>query len=450
MVIDNAPGIESPVEASVTPKLATTPGDQVGRVASPMGQESTSAQFHFWVPRGILAEKTHLVSTNSVVGDTTLTFYGVVDEVYRRSRKRSIDEEVDTYDGDIDYEPPFGLEGVTFAEVMILRTDPPFLTPPLEQSVVVLAGPEEAAKAYGYDTMIDGSMDWGLPIGLLRNGGAGVAGVAKIDLRDLNGDQAGHMNVTGQAGHGTKSSFLLFTVRSLIDFAKRCDDGNTKREPFSVRPIVFNVKGNDLMYIDATNKGLTTDRCHLWDEINMAPKPFSKAEFRAPCRTSAHGANRGEPRVHRPVPPDRQTQPYYWTLADVIRFGLWPYLFSDTAQQSETMMSLAEHILGLIARNCNPDREHPAGLALRPEPDIPQSFAELRTWLRDALGNNTHTARDHGIHAFATVRALLSRLNLALGREGLPIFADEAGVTSRIVGKSGKEVDGNGHRVVLV
>lgn len=427
MIINDTRESGSPADAGATPKLATTPGEPVGRVASPMGQESTSSRFHFWVPRGILAEKTHLVSASSVVGDTTLTFYGVVDEVYRRSRKRSIDEEVDTYDGDIDYEPPFGLEGVTFAEVTILRTDPPFLTPPLEQSVVVLAGPEDAAKAYGYDTMTEGAMDWGLPIGLLRNGGAGVAGVARIDLRDLKGDRAGHMNVTGQAGHGTKSSFLLFTVRSLIDFAERCDDGNTVREPFSVRPIIFNVKGNDLMYIDAANKGLTAERCHLWDEINMAPRPFSKAEFRAPCRTGAHGANRGEARVHRPVPPDRQTKPYYWTLADVIRFGLWSYLFSDTAQRSETMMSLAEHILGVIARNCAPDHAHPAGLELRREPGIPQSFAELRTWLRDALGDNTHAARDHGIHTFATVRALLSRLNLALGREGLPIFAEGTG-----------------------
>jgi len=423
MIADDMEETAPSNEQNIVPRLIREPGQPLGRVASPIRQESTSARFHFWAPRDTLAEKTHLVYTSSTISGRPIEFYGVVDEVYRRSRKRSMDEEVDTYDGEIDYEPPFGLEGVTFAEVTILRTDPPFLTPPLEQSLVCLAGPDDAARAYGYDAMVDRAtgVEWGLPTGVLRNGGSASAGVALIDLRDLNGDQAGHLNVTGQAGHGTKSSFLLLVVRSLIDKAEHWDDGNPNRNPFSVRPIVFNVKGNDLMYIDAANSGLTDERRERWTEIGIQPRPFSQAEFYAPCRAGTHGVNRGEARVQRRVVPDRQTRPYYWTLSDVIRFGLWTYLFSDTAQQSETMMSLADHILGLIAENCTPDRDHPAGLQLRRE-GTPQSFAELSDWLRDALRNEDHAVRDHRIHAFATVRALLSRLNLVLGREGQPIF----------------------------
>lgn len=428
MITDDTAELARSHEQDAVPELVREPGQPLGRVASPIRQESTSARFHFWVPRDTLAEKTHLVYTSSTISGRPIEYYGVVDEVYRRSRKRSMDEEVDTYDGEIDYEPPFGLEGVTFAEVTILRTDPPFLTPPLEQSLVRLAGPEDAARAYGYDAMVDPAtgVEWGLPIGVLRNGGSASAGVARIDLRDLNGDQAGHLNVTGQAGHGTKSSFLLFVLRSVIDKAEHWDDGNPHRSPLSVRPIVFNVKGNDLMYIDAVNRGLTDERRQRWNEIGMQPRPFSEAEFCAPCRAGAHGVNRGEARVQRRVVPDRQTRPYYWTLSDVIRFGLWPYLFSDTAQQSETMMSLADHILGLIAEPCTPDREHPAGLQLR-RAATPQSFAALSDWLRDALRRNDHDVRDHGIHTFATIRALLSRLNLVLGRDGQPIFDDGLG-----------------------
>src|SRR6266508_44410 len=73
----------------------------IGRVASPIRNESTSSRFFFWVPRDSLVEKTQLVWTESTFGTQTVRFYGVVEEVYRRSRKQSINEEVDMFDGDL-------------------------------------------------------------------------------------------------------------------------------------------------------------------------------------------------------------------------------------------------------------------------------------------------------------------------------------------------------------
>src|SRR5688572_1310302 len=73
----------------------------IGRVASPPNHESTTERFFFWVPPGTLVEKTHLVVTRSEIGGQKLTFYGVVEEVYRRSRQRNMDGEVDLYDGDL-------------------------------------------------------------------------------------------------------------------------------------------------------------------------------------------------------------------------------------------------------------------------------------------------------------------------------------------------------------
>lgn len=404
----------------------------IGRVASPIRQESTTTRFYFWVPSNILVEKTMLVRTTSTIGSKQMHFYGVVDEVYRRSRKRSIDEEVDTYDGDLAYVPPFEAEGITFAEASILRTEPPYLTPPMEQSPVFLGDEDDAAMTYSYDSMKESATgtDWSLPIGLLSNGGADTVGVARIDLRDLTGDRAGHLNITGQSGHGTKSSFLLLVVRSLVDFARKWDNGDPRRPPFSVRPVIFNVKGKDLLFIDLPNRYLSPVQRKQWEQLGITPAPFTQARFYAPCASGMGGVSRERPHILRPVPEERQARPYYWTLADVIRFGLWIYLFSEESQQSETMMALAEHILGLIAENCTPSALSPAGLQLRqssPEEFIPQSFAELRTWLQEALRDPKHRVRDGGIHTFATCRALLSRLSLMLGRDGQPIFHDGTG-----------------------
>jgi hypothetical protein len=411
----------------------------IGRVASPLHAEATSVRCFFWVPDGTLVEKTQIVRTTSEIAGQTVTFYGVIEEVYRRSRRKSMDEEVDVFDGDIDFEPPFASEGVTYAEATILSSDPPYLTPPREQSVVYLGSREDAARAYGFDQMAEElhgvRTDWSLPVGLVRNGATRTVGVARIDLRDLIGERAGHLNVTGQAGRGTKSSFLLVLVRALTHAASALDSGVANRPPFSPRPVVFNVKGNDLMYIDLPNRLLTMEQRERWtDEMGIPAHPFAMARFVAPCRLTNGRLNQKEPRVARPVPPERMAKTYYWTLADVVRFGLWPYLFSDAAQTSETLMAMVDHVLGLIAEDVPAKGAHPAGLKLR-EPDkgtnslyrVPQSFKELRDWLKDALRDKDHAARDGGIHAFGTCRALLSRLGLVLDQEGRTIFFDGEG-----------------------
>lgn len=418
----------------------------MGRVASPLNHESTTERFYFWVPPGTLLEKTHLVVTRCEIAGRQLTYYGVVEEVYRRSRHRNIDSEVDLYDADLSYEPPFKSEGVTFAETSILRIVPPLLTPPLERSDVLLAGIQEAGEAYSYrDMLAEDGTDWSLAVGVLRNGGSGQLGPALVDLRDLCGERAGHLNVTGQAGRGTKSSFLLVVVRMLIDRARAWDDGSQQREPFFVRPIIFNVKGEDLMYIDAPNRLLTAEHLKVWAGMTggaasltpaqaaapYQPQPFVNAEFYAPCQIASGETGRGTPRMMRPVAPDRQTRPYYWTLADVVRFGLWPFLFSESALTSEPLSALADHVLGLISERCKVSETYPLGVRLgsgtltpnSAEP-CPQSFEALRDCLRDALDrdNTTHPVRDRGIHTFGTCRALLSRLGGILDQEGRAIF----------------------------
>ncbi len=133
-------GSDGASDSAALPDIPTV----IGKVASPLRNESTSTLFHFWVPQHVLVERTQLVRTRSLVGGHTLQFYGVVEEVYRRSRKRSIDEEYDTFDGDLNYTPPFDSEGVTFATVQILRTEPQVYTPPMEQSPVYLGTQHDA------------------------------------------------------------------------------------------------------------------------------------------------------------------------------------------------------------------------------------------------------------------------------------------------------------------
>src|SRR2546422_3533971 len=79
----------------------------IGKVASPPQKEATTDQFYFWVPGDELVERTQIVWTHSHIGQQEVRFYAIVDEVFRQSRKRSVSEEFDAFDGDLGYEPPF-------------------------------------------------------------------------------------------------------------------------------------------------------------------------------------------------------------------------------------------------------------------------------------------------------------------------------------------------------
>lgn len=372
----------------------------IGRVASPPQLESTSDRFYFWVQRGRLVEKTQIVRAESLIDGQTIQFYGVVEEVSRRSRKRDIYEEFDESDGDVEYESEFKPEGVTYASVSILRTEPPVFTPPIERSNVYLGGEAEADSSYGFSEMTRP-----LAVGRLRNGGASYAGLAKIDLAYLLGDNGGHLNVTGMAGIGTKSSFLLTVVKLLLNEAK----AQPEYETLHVVPIVLNVKGEDLMWIDRPNKEFERkkDRYKVdWDVLGVEPTPFDGAEFYTPTQPGTDGA---------PMIDGCNATAYAWSLADVLAGGLFPYLFSGDDTTSPVMMALVYDIVAFLTRQ--------DGTQLRSDAPA-QTWNELLNWIREQAGKKDDE-RDIKMHQTGTWRAIYRRLWEILA-EGESIFPREA------------------------
>ncbi len=304
----------------------STPADTtvcLGRVAAPPEHECTSSTFYFWVDQSQTVERTQIVTTSCTLAGRPVAFVGIVQEVYRRSRQKDIGEESARFDGRSGVRPPFDSEGVTYAEVAILRTDPVAHTPPTEESEVYLASAADAAKGFGVDKMKDK-----LDIGLLRNGGTQFAGTACIDLAFLLGENGGHLNVNGIAGLGTKSTLLLSMNWLLLREAAR----QQKKEPsnpkrLQVVPVIFNVKNFDLFFIDRWNtsfrgKGEAEHRQN-WKDMGVDdPAPFKRPTFLAP---QAKG-------VTTPVPTGGRSDDvsaYSWSLSDVIEGGLFKFLFSE-------------------------------------------------------------------------------------------------------------------------
>ena len=368
----------------------------IGKVASPPRRESTSDEFHFWVKRGELVEKTQIVKTESRIGNKTIEFYAIVEEVYRQSRKRDISEEFDAFDGDVDYQPEFQSEGITFATASILRTNPPLLAPPLEQSSVYLGSEDDAQLAYRFD-----EIEHPLPVGLIKNGGNAVAGTGVIDLDYLLGVNGGHMNVNGIAGRGTKSSFLLFTVYQLLKAARdRARERPSDPNPLLVVPIILNVKGYDLFHIDKWSRRYqATEHKADWQTLGVDnPEPFNNVTFYAPQI----------PAGKIPVSTGRNdtVQAYSWSLSNIIEKSLFPYLFADDESINDNFRALVLDIEAYLTREII---QNDGDIIFSLQPRSPQTFQELLQWLDDEDNRDRFSS-----HHLATWRKLRRKLGLLI------------------------------------
>jgi DNA helicase HerA-like ATPase len=351
----------------------TATDDCLGRVAAPPEHESTSSCFYFWVDHAQSVERTQIVTTSCVVAGRAVKFVGIVQEVYRRSRQRDIHEESARFDGRSGTRPPFDSEGVTYAEVAILRTDPVAHTPPTEESEVRLATPEDAAAGYGMD-----KMGQRLDIGLLRNGGTQYAGRAAIDLAFLLGENGGHLNVNGIAGLGTKSTLLLtMTYLLLREVERQKADKPGDPNRLQVVPVIFNVKNFDLFFIDKWNrKFLDPDReaehRENWRDAGVDnPTPFKGVKFLAPQQ---RGTTNPVPTGGRPLTP---ADAYSWSLSDVVEAGLFKFLFSEDEIGTANLGGLVGEVEEWLTSGPQDDPK------LRTTDDAPRTFQELLDWFKE-------------------------------------------------------------------
>jgi hypothetical protein len=362
-------GSTEPVEAGETP--AGPP--PVGRVAAPPNAEATSEHFHFWVPEDRLVEKTQLVHVESPTGGQDVHFYGLVTEVFRRSRRSDMLEESDRFDGRPEEQVPLESRGVTYASVRVLATEPNVFTPPREESLVYPAGEPEARIAYGV-----GKMEKPLVVGLVRNGGDAVAGPACVDLDYLLGANGGHLNVAGIAGVGTKSSFLTTVLSQVLRYCRRHAEAHPEDpDKPQVRAIILNVKGFDLFWLDRWSRAFTEEDRQMWEAMGWEkPARLDVASFYAPQQP---GNELAVPDVGR----TDKVGPYSWSLEDVIRDNLFTYLFSDSDREDDNFALVLADIERLLARE---RRLHDGTPVREMRENAPaRTFQELFDWFEHGL-----------------------------------------------------------------
>ena len=312
---------------------------------------------------------------------------------------------------------------VRSARVAVTRVDPELWVSADPGEVVERARGEERDRALYVD-----EMGRPLPIGIGRDGDP-----VFVDLDFFDGRKGGHMSISGISGVATKTSFALYFLRLLTSRPDVLGEGAA-----NLRILVFNVKGEDLLWLDRPNKAFTEDDRERWDKLGVPAQPFPSVSFWAPPR----------PRSGDVVIPDtggRQdgVDAFAWTPREFIDEGLLRFLFTDATDYRNQLPFVEERVRAQLRRFATDVEGRPGAVVLRDPTDgadpalavVPHRgervIVDLRSLIEgieefvdpaDAEPETRWTGRVQG----GTVSAFLRRLHAAEQRLGHLVRAGES------------------------
>ena len=204
------------------------------------------------------------------------------------------------------------------------RVDPELWVAPDPGGVVYRASGEERDKALYVDEMARP-----LPIA-----SAGTSWPVYADLDFFDGRKGGHMSISGISGVATKTSFALFFLRMLTGRPEIVGEAAA-----NLRVLVFNVKGEDLLWLDKPNKFLDDHASSIWRRLGVDPVPFPSVSFWAPPRRQSETW----------VVPDtggRQegVDAFAWTPREFVDEGLLRFLFTDASDARNQLSFVEERV----------------------------------------------------------------------------------------------------------
>ncbi|HSG77985.1 MAG TPA: ATP-binding protein [Acidimicrobiia bacterium] len=218
---------------------------------------------------------------------------------------------------------------VRSVRVAVTRVDPELWVAPDPGEIVDRASGEERLKAVYAD-----EMDRPLPVGLGRDGEP-----MYVDLDFFDGRKGGHMSIAGISGVATKTSFALFFLRMLT--GRRDIVGDAGK---NLRVLVFNVKGEDLLWLDTPNRYFTDEAAAQWRLLGVDPTPFPSVSLWAPPRRRSGDV----------VVPDtggrQDVDVFAWTPREVIDEGLLRFLFTDASDTRNQIAFVAERVEAQLRR----------------------------------------------------------------------------------------------------
>ncbi len=184
---------------------------------------------------------------------------------------------------------------------------------------------KEILQATGCDRM-----DYHIPAGCIRGDGGKYAPVY-FDGRALLGPEAAHLMVSGLSGQAAKTSYMGVLLAATLH-------QDPKETGESVAALIFNVKGEDMLYLDQPPEdGYELDELdrELYKAMKMPAEPFSDVTVYAPPLAGGTLKDTSSARN------DGTVLPLSWDLVQV--WNYLSYFFREVYEDEKVSSFLAEY-----------------------------------------------------------------------------------------------------------
>jgi DNA helicase HerA-like ATPase len=316
---------------------------------------------------------------------------------------------------------------VRSARVSVTRVDPEVWVSPDPGEIVERATGEERRKALYVD-----EMGRPLTVGLGRDGIP-----VHMDLDFFDGRKGGHMSISGISGIATKTSFALFFLRMLT---AREHTALVGEGAASLRVLVFNVKGEDLLWLDAPNRLFDEGARAGWEALGVEPSPFPSVRFWASPRRRS-----GDVLVPDTGGRLEGVEVFTWTPREFIDEDLLQFLLTDATDQRNQIPFVRERVQAQLRRFAVDVAGQPGAVVLRdprdfgyspgeavtPGPgervivDLPSLVESIGEFLEPEDGSEPDTAWSGRVMG-GTISAFMRRMHASVGRLGSLVRAGDS------------------------
>ncbi len=294
----------------------------VGRVIGI--DDATPLEFWVAVDPSCTLQLDDVVAMDRVLPDgTVVAIYGIVSQVRARHEGARFQSDVFLISDGI-----LPAEVSEAALVQPTRFEPEVLLPPLPGTGVRIATDSERDTALSFD-----NVDRLLPAGLSRSDEP-----VFLDLDFIDGTKGAHINISGISGVATKTSYATFLLYSLFN------SGVLGAEAANTKGLIFNVKGEDLLFLDHPNIDLDETQAARYRPLGLTPGPFRDVGILAPPRRGDANAT--------PATGSRSmgVSPFFWTIAQFCQQGLLPFLFADAEDERQQYTIVVQSVAAQLAQ----------------------------------------------------------------------------------------------------
>jgi DNA helicase HerA-like ATPase len=290
--------------------------ESVGRVLGTL--DAMPLEFWVAVEEGQYLQLDDVVEVATPLPDgTEVRLFGVVDLVRARHEGARFDSDVFLVEKGV-----LPAHVAHAAHVVVTRVEPEIFVPPRPGQSVRRARGALRDQALFFD-----GMERRVPIGLSRDGEPVFA-----NLDFLDGSRGAHVNISGISGVATKTSYATFLLHSLFR------SGALGGEAANTHALVFNVKGEDLLFLDKTNARLRAEDRAAYAKLDLPAEAFDSVQVLAPVRPGS--------RERMPATGSRQqdVRAFFWTLREMVRERLLRFLFAETEDASSQIAFVVDRI----------------------------------------------------------------------------------------------------------